>query len=266
MAADERDPQTQRVAAMSEPPIRGRFRPGNSYRFKPDAPPPSARDKLRTAWRKHQEEEDRLTGLETALERCNEEGRNARRALREAAAVLGELRHADRSDIAFRYANSETLEQTHAGEVQAAEVARWQREIARLDEIEAALAEEIKQSQSRLGFDKSALRDRLSEVICSSPEFQSLFAALDALHARERGLHKVFRLIGKEIGGLPYECYTRLNQRTSLDPDVNEPIDLGLAELWSGSSPNCAAAMPTRRCPGQPSQMIRVTTSRRRSL
>jgi hypothetical protein len=218
---------------MTEPPIRGRFRPGNSYRFKPDAPPPSARDKLRMAWLKQHEEEDRLNGLEAALERCNDEGRNARRALREAEAVLNELRHSNVTDLAYRYANSEVLEQTHAGEVQAAEVARHQREIERLDEIEAALAEEIRQSQSRMGFAKSAVRDRLSEVICSSPEFQSLFTALDALHATERGLHKVFRLIGKEIGGLPYECYTRLNQRVSLDPDVNEPIALGLAELWS---------------------------------
>jgi hypothetical protein len=226
---------------MSEPrSANGRFLPGNSRRFRRDGEPPPAdldpaRAKLRQALARHKEEAERLDGLTAALERCHGESRDARAALHQSETALATARHVDKRDLAYRFVNSEILERTHEIEAAEALVARHKADIERLSEIETALAEEVRQSQQRLVMRQMTLREELGSVICSSEAFNSLLERLDALHATERGLHKAFRAISSAIGGLPDLHFRRINRVTSLDPDVNEPIDTTAAELWSAA-------------------------------
>jgi hypothetical protein len=219
----------------------GRFTANNRYKFRPgDAPPGSdaSRDKYRTALFKYQEERQRCDGLEGAGGRdgCHEQLRAAWHTQTAAELKLSELQQANPAsrsqDLAYGFVNNEAPVQNPAVVIAQSAVAQAQRDVARLTEIEAALDSEIQHSQSRLGFLRSNLRDCLNELICSDLAFQSLLDELDRTHAHLRGLHKCFRLISKEIGGLPHKHFTHINQRISLDPDVVEPIEEGPARLW----------------------------------
>src|SRR6516165_10526622 len=118
---------------MSEPrPDRGKngqFQRGNRFRLRRDGEPPPAdldpsRAKLRQQLARHKEEQERLAGLEAALERCHAENRDARAALQQSETALREARHVDRADLAYRFVNSEILERTHEIEAAEALVAR----------------------------------------------------------------------------------------------------------------------------------------------
>jgi hypothetical protein len=218
----------------------GQFQRGNRYRLRRDGEPPPpdldpARAKLRETLARHKEEAERLDGLTAAMERCHGESRDARAALHQSETALRDLRHTDRTDLAYRYAEGAILELSHSLDVATAEVARNQAELERLSEVETALADEIKASQSRLVMRQMSLREALSAVICDSSEFRSLLERLDALHAAERGLHKAFRVISAAIGGLPAAHFRRIHRTVSRDPDVNEPIDPAVAEHWSAA-------------------------------
>jgi hypothetical protein len=229
---------------MSEPRSdrgrNGQFTPGNRFRLRRDGEPPPAdldpsRAKLRQQLARHKEEAERLDGLSQALERCRGELFTARSAHQASVDALREARHVDRTDLAYRFVNSEILERTHEIEAAEALVARHQAELERLSEIEEALAEEVRQSQQRAVMRHMSAREALSEVICGSPAFNSLLEQLDALHATERGLHKAFRVISATVGGLPDQHFRRIHRVTSLDPDVNEPIDIRIAESWAAA-------------------------------
>src|SRR6516225_8223051 len=174
---------------MSDRAKNGQFTRDNRFRLRPDGEPPPpdpdpARERLKTALAAVKEEEERLAALEQALERCTEEGRAARRAARDSAALLAEMRRTSPGDLAYAYANnSEVLERSHAVDVQRAAVARDQREIERLDEIESALSSEIRDAEMRLRLRRGAVRDATSQLICSSRQFHSLLDEIDRTQA-----------------------------------------------------------------------------------
>jgi hypothetical protein len=225
---------------MSDRARNGQFVSGNRFRLRRDGDPPPpdldpARAKLRQQLARHKEEQERLAGLEAALERCHGESRDARSAHQASVDALAKARHIDRSDLAFRFANREVVEKTHAIEVAEALVARNKAEIERLDEIEEALAEEVRQSQQRATMRAMSAREALSEVVCSSPQFIDLLEQLDQLWGRMRGLHKCFRTLSAALGGLPDQHFRKIHRVVSMDPDaLYEPeLDERPAEAWS---------------------------------
>jgi hypothetical protein len=225
---------------MSDRGRNGQFQRGNRFRLRRDGVPPPpdldpSRAKLREALARSREEEQRLDGLSQALERCHMENLAASTALQASIEELAKARHVDKRDLAYRFANSEILERTHEIEAAEALVARNQAELERLSEVEQALADEIKASQSRLTMRQMALREQLSEVICSSPQFNELLERLDQLWGSMRGLHKCFRTLSAALGGLPDVHFRRIHRVVSLDPDaVGEPqLDERPAEAWS---------------------------------
>jgi hypothetical protein len=139
--------------------------------------------------------------------------------------------------LAFRFLNREVVEKTHEIEIAEAAVARHQAEIERLSEIEQALSDEVRQSQSRLVMRQMTLREQLSEVICSSPQFNELLEQLDQLWGRMRGLHKCFRTLSAALGGLPDVHFRRIHRVVSLDPDAlyQPQLDERPAAAWSAA-------------------------------
>jgi hypothetical protein len=229
---------------MSEPrAANGRFLPGNSRRFRRDGEPPPpdldpSRAKLRQALARSREEAERLDGLSQALERCHGELLTAQSALQVSIEELAKARHVDKRDLAYRYAEGAILEMSHSIEAAEALVARNRAEVERLSEVEEALDGEVKASRARAVARQMSLREALSELVCSSEQFNGLLEQLDQLWGRMRGLHKCFRTLSAALGGLPDQHFRRIHRVVSMDPDVivGEPqLDERPAAAWASA-------------------------------
>jgi len=181
----------------------------------PQANPAGAeRAALKAATAKLHEEQARLTALELAAARVADELRAAESALAESETTASALRRREPQNLAWDLVEHGLLQ---------------------LEEIAAALASEITQSQSRLRSLRGPYLQSLSDVICNSPEFQYLLQELDNCYARARGLRKTFATIQKTCGGyLPHAHEIKWQEVPPLNHEaINYPRDEKPAELWA---------------------------------
>jgi hypothetical protein len=204
----------------------------------PQANPAGAeRAALKAATAKLHEEQARLTALELAAARVADELRAAESALAESETTASALRRREPQNLAWDLVEHGLLqlERSQSRAEAAAVVERHRSECSRLEEIAAALASEITQSQSRLRSLRGPYLQSLSDVICNSPEFQYLLQELDNCYARARGLRKTFATIQKTCGGyLPHAHEIKWQEVPPLNHEaINYPRDEKPAELWA---------------------------------
>jgi hypothetical protein len=75
----------------------------------------------------------------------------------------------------------------------------------------------------------------MSALVCASPEFKDLYAALEQAWGRLRGLRKCFRQVQRACGGhMPQPLMDKWQASMSLDSEaINLPTDDGPVTAWA---------------------------------
>jgi hypothetical protein len=196
-----------------------------------------ARSRLRQALAAVHEEEDRIQALEAGQSRAHEAVRHSRQAILDAEQSLRGLRTVEPTRLAFAFINGEELQDRQTvGEAEAL-LDRLKSEHAHSQEIDQALEGELRSAETRLRLRRGALYQALSELICSSPELEDLFADLEQTWARLRGLRKCFDHITTALHGqMPAKLMSRWQVSPPLDPSIiGYPLDEQRYRRWASA-------------------------------
>jgi hypothetical protein len=202
-----------------------------------DPPLAGLRAELATAIAVYSEERDRLDNLEQAQSKVQAELRDLAGQLSEAADAVERAKQRRPGDLVSAYVRGLPID----GQTTTAEsvLEQIRGEQAQKREVEAALAAEIRQGQTRLRLYRSNLYEAVSDVVAHSPELAGLFEALDRAWRDLRSIRRAFYQIdGRLKGYFPGSLQSRYLSLLPLDPATDypeHPIDPVLSAAWESA-------------------------------
>jgi hypothetical protein len=177
----------------------------------------------------------RLAALDDAATRARERSWHAASQLSEAKAELQRVTADEPRRLAYSFVNSDEAANP-IGEARAY-VEACQTEVAKVAEIEAALASEIVRAQS----EAQRLRERrgqaMADTVCGSAEYHALIAEHRAAWAHLRTLKAALVAVRSALHGqAPQSLYFEIDSREPLEADrVGFPVDGAFVAAWSAA-------------------------------
>lgn len=199
-----------------------------------------SREHLRQAISTLQTEKESLGRLDRAREKAREDSWAIAARLTEAKDQLQKAREQEPARLARAAARGEDTSRPSPVVRAQTSLTEIQTEYQHNQELADALDGEITKASNTVQQAQHSVHAALSEVVCSSPELQDLFAELELSWGRLRGIRKAFAHIQRELHGqMPQSMADRwfasisLNHEAQYDANGPIPTDDGPVTAWS---------------------------------
>ena len=195
-------------------------------------PTTASRAELRSVIAKIEEAQQRLAALEQAQVRAREQSWHIASQLAEVRGDLQRVTSDERRRLAYEFVNDGELADPVADAK--SRVATAQAESDRLTEVEAALAGEVEHTQASLRQLRANQYAAMSEIVCTSREYQALLEEHTAAWQRLRTVKMALKTVqGSLHGQMPQNLMDERLRAEPLEVRIGFPIDPNLVGAWS---------------------------------